>query len=216
MKRAYSPKDIRKKVWKTIGWEDMKWRGPFGDPAWSETWFVSGQSASGKSSFVMQLAKKLCEYSSVLYLSYEEGISQSFKERMEREKMNEVQGRFRVALDDSIAEVEERLKRSRSPHFVIVDSFQYAGWGYEDAKRLVNEFPKKSFIFISQEYKGQPLGKAAARLRYMAGIKVRVVGFVAYCQGRFTEDAGGGYVVWEEGVMRTTNRSRFVVASNEK
>ena len=58
---------------------------------------------------------------------------------------------------------------------------------------------------VSQEAKGQPLGKPAVRLRYRAGVKVRVVGFRAYCQGRFNPDAGNSFVVWEEGVLRTTN-----------
>lgn len=33
----------------------------------------------------------------------------------------------------------------------------------------------------------------------------RVVGYKAFCQGRFTEDPGSYYVVWEEGILRTSN-----------
>ena len=51
----------------------------------------------------------------------------------------------------------------------------------------------------------QPLGKAAVRLRYRADVKVRVVGYRAYCQGRFNPDAGNSYIVWEEGVLKTSN-----------
>ena len=56
MKRAYSPKDIAAKKWVTLPW-DEKWNKPFGFPAENASWFISGASASGKSSFAMQLGK---------------------------------------------------------------------------------------------------------------------------------------------------------------
>ena len=204
-KRAYSPKEIAAKTYKCIEWES-RWSEPFGLPTINETWFISGASASGKSSFVMQLAKKLCTYGPVLYLSLEEGISRSFQERINRYKMGEVQGKLRVAVDDTYEELSERLSKPKSAHFVIIDSFQYAGWSYEQTRDLVERFSQKSFIFISQEDdRGQPMGNAALRLKYMAGMKVRVVGFKAYCQGRFTGDPGSYFVVWEEGIIRTSN-----------
>ena len=203
-KRAYSPREIAKKKYKTLQWE-LLWSEPFGNPCINETWFISGASASGKSSFVMQLAKELCKQGTVLYLSYEEGVNQSFKERIQLFNMNEVQGRFRVAVDDTLEELTERLSRPKSPQFVIVDSFQYADWTYEQVKGLVEKFSRKSFLFISQEYKGQPMGKPASRLKYMAGIKVRVVGYKAFCQGRFTGEPGSFYTVWEDGVIKTSN-----------
>lgn len=203
-KRAYSPKEVLAKTYKTLPW-GTKWSEPFGYVPTNEKWFISGASASGKSSFVMQLARELANYGLVLYCSYEEGVSQSFKERVERFRMGEVQGRMRVVTSDSYEELIERLVRPKSPHFVIVDSFQVTGWTYEQAKRLIDRFPSKSFIFISQEHKGQPMGKAAVRLRYISGIKIRVVGYKAFCQGRFTGDPGSYYTVWEEGILRTSN-----------
>ena len=97
MKRAYSPKEIAAKKWVTLPWNE-KWSKPFGFPAENASWFISGASASGKSSFVMQLGKELCNYGTVLYKSYEEKINQSFQRRMGYLKMNEVQGKFRVCL----------------------------------------------------------------------------------------------------------------------
>lgn len=204
-KRAYSPKDIERKKYESLEW-DEKWSGPFGCPAVNEMWFISGSSAGGKSSFAMQLAKKLCEVGPTLYLSYEEQISQSFQERIERFKMNDVQGRFRVATDDSYEELVARLEKQKSPHFIIVDSFQVAEWTYKQAKDLKDRFPTKSFIYISQEYKGQPSGKSANRLRYLAGVKIRVAGYKAYCMGRFTGEPGSYYPVWEEGIIKVNNK----------
>lgn len=204
MKRAFTPKNVLEKKWHTLVWDGV-WRDVFGEPADNAVWFVSGASASGKSSFVMQLAKKLCEQASVLYVSKEEGINQSFQRRMQYLRMHEVQGRLRVVVDDTLEQLVERLRQSKSPKFVVIDSFQYTEWTYEQAKWLVGRFPRKSFIFISQEYKGQPLGKPAARLKYMADVKVRVMGYKAYCMGRAIGEAGAYYTVWEEGVLQTSN-----------
>jgi len=99
-------------------------------------------------------------------------------------------------------ELVERLSKQRSPEFVIIDSFQYTGWTYAQALGLTEKYPKKTFVFISQEDRGAPLGKPAIRLRYAAGVKVRVSGFKAYCQGRFSGEAGSYYPVWEEGILR--------------
>ncbi len=204
MKRALTPRDIAAKKWKTLSWGE-RWSKPFGFPAENASWFISGASASGKSSFVMQLGKELCKYGTVLYMSYEEGVNQSFQRRMGYLKMNEVQGRFRVAVNETYEEVIERLKRPKSPKFVVVDSIQRTDWEYKQIEDLVGMFPKKSFIFVSMEYKSQPMGKPAMKTKYLADMKVRVVGYKAYCQGRAIGEAGSYYVVWEEGIIQTSN-----------
>ena len=203
-KRAYSPREIAAKKWVTLPWGD-KWSKPFGFPAESASWFISGASASGKSSFVMQLGKELCRYAPVLYLSYEEKVNQSFQRRMKYLEMNEVQGKFRVVIDDTIEELENRLAKPKSPKFIIVDSFQVAGWSYEQAVELMRRFNRKSFIFISQEDKSQPTGKPARRLKYICDMKVRVMGYKAYCQGRAIGEAGNYYTVWKDGILQTSN-----------
>ena len=203
-KRAYSPKEVMAKKYRMLPWGE-EWKRAFGEVPENEIWFISGASASGKSNFVMQLAKELTNYGTVLYGSYEEGVSQSFKERIKRQRMTERQGRFRVITEDSYEELAERLSRPKSAKFVIIDSFQDSGLTFEEAMELKKRFPRKGFIYISQEYKGQPLGKPAARLKYKAGVKVRVVGYKAYCQGRFGGEGGDGFTVWEDGIIRTTN-----------
>ena len=207
-KRAYSPKEISAKKWVTLSWGEQ-WSEPFGFPAENASWFISGASAQGKSSFVMQLGKELCKYGPVLYMSYEEGVNQSFQRRMDYLGMNEVQGKFRVVVDDTLEELSERLAKPKSPKFIIVDSFQVGcddkGWTYPDAVALMKRFKRKCFIFISQEDKSAPTGKPARRLRYICDMKVRVIGYRAYCQGRSVDGAGSSFVVWEKGVLQSTN-----------
>ena len=204
MTRAYSPKEIARKSYKTLAWGG-RWEQAFGQPEENSTWFITGPSASGKSSFVMQMAEELTHHGRVLYMSYEEGVSLSFQQRLLLFGLDRRQGWIRVCTKGSVKDLEARLKRRGSPKFIIVDSFQEAGWGWPETEALIDAFPKKSFIFISQEDKGKPIGKPAVRLRYKAGVKVRVAGFRAWCQGRFSSEAGNYYTVWEEGLMRTTN-----------
>lgn len=203
-KRAYSPKEVLAKTYATLQWGG-EWARAFGQPETNATWLIHGPSAAGKSSFVMQLAKELCKYGTVLYMSYEEGVGQSFQQRLARFRMKDVQGHFRIATTDTIEELTERLRRAKSPKFVIIDSFQKAEWEYPETIALIERFSRKCFIFISQEDKGQPMGKPAKRLKYYAGVKVRVAGYKAYCQGRFTPEAGVYYPVWEEGILKTNN-----------
>lgn len=205
MKRAYSPKEIALRTYKTLPWGG-RWEAAFGFPEECSVWYIGGASASGKSSFVMQLAYELTHYGQVLYLSYEEGVSQCFQERMLRFELDKRQGWFRVATNDTFDELCERLKRRGSAKFIIVDSIQMAHWDYSQVERLVKQlFPKKSFIFIGQEEKSRPMTKTGAKCKFLADVKVNVRGFKAYCQGRFNPDIGNCYVVWEEGVLRTTN-----------
>ena len=204
--RAYNPREVSQKKYEVIKW-DGQWRESFGRPAMNETWFISGASAQGKSSFVMQLAKKFCEYGKTLYVSAEEGIRQSFQRRLEMFEMNSVGRKLSIIEDPDINLLKERLSKPKSPRFVIIDSFQMANWTYQDAMELIEKFNKKSFIFISQEYKSRPMGADAVRLRYAAGVKIRVSGFMALCSGREKETAGGGgFVVWDEGAIRYGNK----------
>ena len=204
--RAYNPREVSQKKYVVIKWNGQ-WRESFGRPAMNETWFISGASAQGKSSFVMQLAKKLCEYGKTLYVSAEEGIRQSFQRRLEMFEMNSVGRKLSIIEDPDINLLKERLSKPKSPRFIIIDSFQVANWTYQDAMELIETFNKKSFIFISQEYKSRPMGADAVRLRYAAGVKIRVSGFMALCSGREKETAGGGgFVVWDEGAIRYGNK----------
>lgn len=104
--------------------------------------------------------------------------------------------------------MEERLAKPKSAKFIIVDSYQYAyeaGWEYSLTKALIERFKRKTFIFVSQEDKGKPIGKPAIRLKYAAGVKVRTQGFRAYCQGRYSGNVSEYYTIWAEKAVEVYN-----------
>lgn len=199
-KRAYSPKDIAGINHKVLPFTG-KWKEVFGQPEVGDTWFITGPSASGKSSFVMQLAKMLCYIGPVLYVSLEEGVGLSMQRRLKQFRMYEEQGKFRLITDGDIGRLEARLAKPKSAKFIIVDSYQFAfeqGWEYLKTAALVDHFPKKTFIFISQEHHSKPMGKAAVRLKYKAGVKVRTIMYRAYCEGRYSGTPCSFFYIWPE------------------
>ena len=208
--RAYSPKDVAQIKHKVLPFEGI-WKEVFGEPEQGDTWFISGASASGKSSFVMQLCKMLCGLGNVLYVSLEEGVGVSMQDRLKAFKMDEVQGHFRIITDDNIEHLEARLAKRKSPMFIVVDSYQYAydaGWEYLKTRALIERFKKKTFIFISQEENSsKPLGKPAIRLKYMAGVKVRTHGLRAYCQGRYAKNPGAYFSIWKDKEVEIYNET---------
>lgn len=204
MKRAFTTEEIL-----AIQFEDLQWSEKFSDvfgtPAVNDTWLVWGASGSGKSSFVMQLAKELTKFGKVLYLSYEEGHkSKSYQKRLADFNMVEHHGKF-VTIEDNYDELCERLSHQRSGNFIIIDSVQMSGWTYQQAEDLIKRFPKKAFIIVSQEDKGEPWGDAAKRLLYLASVKIRVSAYRAYSKGRYSENPAVSFPVWQKGIIETTN-----------
>ncbi len=118
--------------------------------------------------------------------------------------MQEVAGSFKVVTNVTVAELVERLRRPKSAHFVVIDSVQYLDVrSFERLKKvLLDCFPRKGFVLVSQVYKGRPKGKLADDLRFDCGVKIHTQGYRAYCQGRFAEHAAAYYTIWEEGACK--------------
>ena len=203
MKRSYSTEEILERKFPDLGWGE-RWREVFGVPADNDTWLIWGASGSGKSSFVMQLAKELAKIDRVVYVGYEEGISKSYQKRLQDFNMKEHHGSYTTVIE-SYDELTERLKRQRSGKFVIVDSIQMSGWNYAQAEDLIRRFPRKTCIVVSQEEKGEPLGFDAKRLLYLASVKIKVAGYRAYSKGRYSENPAVSFPVWQKGIIETTN-----------
>ncbi|HLN56117.1 MAG TPA: hypothetical protein VK207_08995 [Bacteroidales bacterium] len=178
---------------------DGIWKDLIGTPELSGCWIIWGESANGKTAFSLQLAKYLAKFVRVAYNSLEEGISKSLRDAIEREKMTECQGRFLVLDKEPIAELEERIKKHKSPSVFFIDSVQYSELNKITAKKLIDRYPHKLFIFTSHASGKMPEGRTAQAIRYHADVKIRVEGFRAFAQGRFGNVPGRYYTIYPEG-----------------
>lgn len=174
-----------------------EWAAAFGAPATTGVWFVWGQSGHGKTSFVMQLCKELCRHYKGVYNSYEEGTSLTIQRAMREHNMESVNARLSLLDGEPIADLSARMSKRMSPHFYVIDSFQYTGLSVQEYFDFIGAHRNKLIIFISQAEGRKPKGRTAERVLYDAGLKIWVEGFRAWSKGRFFGERGY-YDVWAE------------------
>ena len=159
--------------------------------------FFWGKSGNGKTSAVLTFGKELSRFGRVLYVPLEEGLSVSFLNALRRHAMQDCGRRFQVVAGESMAELDERLSKRKSPDFVIIDSFQYTQMSYRDYVAFKERHPDKLLIFVSHADGKQPSGRAARSVMYDAGLKIWVEGYKAFTNGRFFGPTGE-YTIWPE------------------
>lgn len=199
--RAYSPTEVISMSIPCLPFEG-KWEASLGKPGTTGVWIIWGNPGNGKSSFVMQLAKYLCQFGKVVYDSLEEGKGLSFQMSLKRHRMEEVNRRFLILDRVGMTELSEKLKKRRSPEFVIIDSLQYTGLTYKAYQVLKEKHPDKLLIFVSHAKGEDPKGESAKSIEFDADVKILVKGFKALCKSRFMETAGKPFTIWAEGAAR--------------
>lgn len=179
-----------------------EWYENFGCPDIGSKWMIWGPSASGKSSFVMQLAKYMTQFGKVEYYADEEGLnSKSLHLRLNRYGMTKCGARFSVVDKASFDDIVKQMELPRGPAIYIFDSWQTMNFTHEQFRGLCKRFPKKTMIWVSREDRGEPMGNSARKAKYDCDVKIYVKGYAAKCLGRFTPEAGKEYVIWQEGYV---------------
>lgn len=197
-------RQIGKTKFKAVDFEG-EWKASFGRPELSGSWLVYGGSGSGKTTFMLQLAKYLSKFDKVAYDSLEQGLSLSFQKAWERVKMIEAGNRFvLIEKENTKKDIWDRLAKRRSPNIIIIDSVNYMyQFSKKDYNDLLNNFPQKLFIFVAHEKNKQPMGSVANFIRYNSDIKVHVEGYKAFVTTRFEDrekkEGGEPFVIWEQG-----------------
>ena len=201
MSKALSSTDLLSKKYDLIKW-DGEWLDNFDEPEASGTWFVSGNSGNGKTSFLLELAKALSKFDRVLYNSLEEGSSRTMQQAWKRHQISECKRKVQL-IQEMPEELIKRLDKRQSPRFIIIDSFQYTGLNFEQYRALKKKFPNKLFIYNSQMDGNKPLGKTAVRVQYDADLKIWVEGFKAFSKGRYLgKFYADGLTIWDEGAQK--------------
>ncbi len=195
MKKALSMVDLMRKNREVYAFEGAL-REAFGQPEQNGIWFIWGRSGNGKTSFVLQLCKELTRYGKVAYDSLEEGDSLTMQNALMRVGMGDVGRRF-ILLNESLKELDTRLKRRRSPDIVVVDSFQYAHIDLKQYEEFIDQHKNKLIIFVSQADGLKPWGRTAQSAMYSASLKIWVEGYRAISKGRYRGNLGY-YTIWAE------------------
>ena len=173
----------------------------FGHPQSKGRWIVVGNSGSGKSSFMMQLAKEFARSEKVLYNFLEEDLDDdNVQDRLTLFKMHDVAHNFNM-VSEPIEVLTERLKMRNSAQVVIIDSAMYFFRGYTFDKfiEFTRQFPKKLFVFTAHGKGAHPRTEFETSIYYDATQKVFVNGFLATNKGRKYGPNGKFFIVWQKG-----------------
>lgn len=199
--RALTVKEVLNQKKRTFNFTGV-WQDAFGEPERTGVWFVWGKSGNGKSSFVMQLCKALCEFDRVAYDSLEEGDSLTMQNTLKRYGMNDVSKSFYLLNGENMHDLSDRLSKRKSVNIVVIDSFQYTQMNYRNYIRFKEANKDKLIIFISHADKsGDPRGSAAQSVMYDASLKIWVEGYKAFSKGRFIGKTGE-FTIWDDGAKK--------------
>jgi hypothetical protein len=125
----------------------------------------------------------------------EEGNRHTMQQLLEQSDLKESKKNVLIGCE-TMAELDERLSKHKSPRFAIIDSFQYTWLSFEEYFKFKTKHSDKLLIFTSQCEGKQPLGRTAGRVKFDATLKIWVEGFKAISNGRYNQ--GGEYVIWPD------------------
>lgn len=174
-----------------------EWLETFGQVEKNFKACIYGKPGHGKTEMCIKLAKYLTRFGTVLYNSFEQGISKTLQSSIERNNLDEVNGKITFGDKITLTQLYSRLARKKSADIVFIDSRDYMGITAEDYSMLTEQFPRKAFVIICWQEGSRPAGKAGREIEYMADIKVMVKDFIALPRSRF----GGNkpFVIWDRG-----------------
>lgn len=203
MKKALTVANIQNQKIEKIPFKG-KWLEAFGNPQNRGLWFVWGGSGSGKSTFLMMLAKAIAELQfSVLYnLLEEEPDDLDYIERTELIGMQDVENHFLTA-SYSLKELDEYLSKRNSPDAVVIDSLPYLTKNFDEWMAFKQKWTTKKhskILIVSGHAKGKnPKTEMQENVMFDAKMKILVTGYLAICKGRTIGKNGGEFIIWDEG-----------------
>lgn len=198
LRRAITVNDLINKKRITLPFEGA-WKDGMGCPQSNAVVFIWGKSNNGKTRFIVQFIKYLCNHiEKILLDSLEEGDSESLAQAFRQEDMQEVHGKVFILDNEPLDQLCIRLKKKKQAQAVVIDSWQYSRKDYAFYQKMKEQFKNKMFIINSHAQGNNPKGSSADEIRYDAMVKIHVVGFVAKIGGRFPA-LRKPYVIWEQG-----------------
>ena len=199
-----SVKNILQKKYRLVDGLSERFIDCFGQIEDTFTALFYGESGEGKTNLTIQVLKELKSLGSMLYVSYEEGHGKTIQDLIIRHNLADELCNLIFSDNETIDDLVKYLKRKQSPKVIVLDTWQYSEFTFEDYKRLKNEFVfgktagRRKIIIIISHVKGKtPDGKSALEVKRDANIKVFVSHYLGFVVSRFGSTKN--YVVYEDG-----------------
>ena len=199
LKRVLTVSNIQSQRVELIPFEGA-FAAAFGRPQNRGFWFAWGGSGTGKSTFMLQLAKALAVHYKVLYNLLEEDVDDSdYIERTKQVGMSEVAHHF-FTQRYTLEELGYYLGKRNSAHVVVIDSLPYLLKSWEEYTAFKKQWGrKKVIIWVGHAEGNKPATDLQRRVMFDARMKFYVEGYLATCKGRTLGANGGYYKIWEAG-----------------
>ncbi|GGH02898.1 hypothetical protein [Pedobacter zeae] len=184
----------------------LEWARHLGDLPLAFIMVIMGYRGNGKTEYCVRLAKMLCEFGKVAWLSYEQGHGPDLQKAMFRNDMIDVKGIF-YAIDPKANKPEDKtylddlfdyLDKPSSAQFIFIDSVDYTGWKWADYKALKERYPRKAFIFIGHALpSGAPKKAITDDIAFDGHYAIIVKKYMALVD-KTRMGGGESFVIWEE------------------
>lgn len=183
--KALSVKQAYSKVFKKFDFTDL-WLRAFGTPTTNGFWYIGGAEKNGKSTFAMMLAKYLTTFGKVLYISAEEGVSDSMISAMKFAGLSDKDKNFHIIDYEPWEELQTRFASRKCAKIIFIDNSTV--YRDEITRKMVAELKQsqsdKLIIMVCHEEKGLPDNALAKVWRKLAKIIIQAEGLKAVISGR--------------------------------
>ncbi|OQB81408.1 MAG: hypothetical protein BWX87_00673 [Bacteroidetes bacterium ADurb.Bin123] len=196
LRRPITSTDLYRKRFNVLDFKD-EWLQLIGRPEVTGSWIIYGDSAHGKTRFMIQMAKYLGQFGRVFINSLEEGEAESIRQVWQQEDIDTSRDHVYLLDKEPVNMVRQRLEARNAPDIVFFDSVQFMRkFSEDDYVDLLNDFGNKLFIFTSHAEGKKAKGAVAEAIRYRSFVKIMVEGYRAFSKSRY--GGSGYYDVWPE------------------
>ena len=182
--RILNPKKVSEIKNKTFAFDGI-WRDVFGTPEVTGTWLIYGKEKNGKTTFSLRLAKYISQFTTVLYVSAEEGFSENINRIIVKEEIYKKCRNLFLTEYCSFKDLNERINEKRTEKVIFIDNLSV----YSDDLRKGGIYNfvknhKKLFVFIAHQEGRQPQTSAGRLCKKIAKVIINVEGMRAFVDGR--------------------------------
>ncbi len=165
---------------------DGVYKDVLGTPGVSGIWIIFGRDKNGKTWFSSKLAEYLSKFSTVLYVSGEEGLDDTFIETIMRAKIDFGNRRLKFTEYVTLEELDKYLSKRQAPKIVFIDNMTIYNDELKNGefRRFTKKHENKLIVFIAHEDKGEPLYSTGKLCKRLSKIIVRIEGLKAFVSGR--------------------------------